>query len=175
MPFIGGRESYDNAAAIEPSVANIIKLYARIETPLLDRIGDSEKNATQAIHSWFRDELVPDYDTINDSGGISDSDTSLTVTNGERHLVAETIMIEDEVIYVSAVSTNTLTIARGYGGSTAAAHADGVAIRIIAHGNIEGADAGVAKSRSRSLMTNYAHVIEPAPNQVRVADQQALK
>ena len=59
------------------------------------------------------------------SGSLSSSATSATVNNGEKVNVG-VVEIGEELLYVSSVATNTLTIApfgRGYRGSTAAAHA----------------------------------------------------
>ena len=72
--------------------------------------------------------------TMNDSGGISDSDVSMTVTNGKAipDDVSATnpyyIQIESEIIKVTAKSTNTLTIARAQLSSSAVAHADALVI-----------------------------------------------
>lgn len=73
--------------------------------------------------------------TINDAGGISDSDTTLVVTDGSVFpLTVEGdfhATIEDEIILVTANAANSLTIERGEESTTPAAHADGVAIKLF--------------------------------------------
>ena len=79
-----GRATYDNPTVIEPDVSNLLTIYSRMETPFLDYIGDSDTAATQIIHGWVEDALIPNVDTMNDAGGISNVDGSMTVSNGGR-------------------------------------------------------------------------------------------
>ena len=54
--------------------------------------------------------------TINEGGTFSNSDTTLTVASGSGISVGDTILIEKELLFVSGVSTNDLTVARGHTG-----------------------------------------------------------
>lgn len=66
--------------------------------------------------------------TINEGSTFSDSDTTLTVNDGTKISVGDTLLIESEQIYVTAKSTNDLTVERGVNGTTAATHVDTTAI-----------------------------------------------
>lgn len=67
--------------------------------------------------------------TINDSGGIDDSVTSVVVTDSTGHpTVPFKITIDDEIMNVTNVTSNTLTIVRGQESTSAAAHTDGTAV-----------------------------------------------
>jgi hypothetical protein len=89
--------------------------------------------------------------TLNDAGGISDSDTTVTVTSvtglpttGDYHL-----LINEEIVLVTKLSGSTLTIVRGQDGTTASSHGDGSSITSIAcKGTLEGIlkDAGAIKT-----------------------------
>ncbi len=68
--------------------------------------------------------------TINEGATFTAGDTTLTVASGAPFAVGDLIKIENELLYVSGVSSNDLTVARGQNGSTAAAHADGTAVTI---------------------------------------------
>lgn len=61
---------------------------------------------------------------VNDAGGISAADTTLVVTDGSIFVVNDYIQIDNEVILITAITTNTLTIRRAQFGTTAATHAD---------------------------------------------------
>ena len=58
------------------------------------------------------------------NGGISSSATSVGVASGAALEILETIKVEDEQMYITNISTNTLTVERGVNGTTAASHSD---------------------------------------------------
>ena len=96
-----------------------------------------------------RDSLVPDSNEYRDSGANVDHATSATMGSDATHTtlnlenghskyfkVNDLIRLEDEICRVTAVGTgadlanSTCTIERGLFGSSAATHADGVAVRL---------------------------------------------
>jgi len=106
----------------------------------LSRIGTNGFVASQRTHYWAEDELNPNTDTVAEA--VDDSETEIDVTNGSRFKVGTTFRFNEkgktEVCQVTAVSGNTLTVTRGYGSTSAEAHADGATIEIIAHPKQEG-------------------------------------
>lgn len=65
--------------------------------------------------------------TLN--GAIANATTTtVTMAAGHGISVGHTIIVESEQMYVSAVATNTLTVVRGVNGTTAADHADLLAV-----------------------------------------------
>ena len=69
--------------------------------------------------------------TLNDSGGISDVDSTVIVTDGSVFPAAEFwATIEDEIVLVTTIVTNTLTITRAQQSTTGVAHADGLTIAL---------------------------------------------
>ena len=74
--------------------------------------------------------------TINEGAEFSNSDTTLTVTSGTGIAANDFILIGDEILEVTAVSTNDLTVTRGQQGTDASAHADGSTV-ILIEGNAE--------------------------------------
>lgn len=56
--------------------------------------------------------------------------TGVTVSDGDEFSPGQTLRIDDEQMYVRAVSGTTLTVDRGANGTTAATHSDSVAIDI---------------------------------------------
>lgn len=60
---------------------------------------------------------------------INNSQTTLVVTHdGSRFASGDIIQIESEMMYVQSVSTNTLTVRRGWRRTTAASHSSGVTV-----------------------------------------------
>ncbi len=72
----------------------------------------------------FREVTEDSGANVNEGGSFTSADTTLTVTDGSKFSVGDTISIESEAIYITAISTNDLTVTRGVNGTTAAAHDD---------------------------------------------------
>lgn len=70
---------------------------------------------------------VSSGDTVQDNP-LSASATTLNVTNGLNFEIYQYIRIEDEYLFITARSTNALTVERGVLGTTAAEHAQSTAI-----------------------------------------------
>ncbi len=88
----------------------------------------------EVVGTWgYADAVDASGATINEGGTYSASDTTLTVSSGAAFKTGQTLRIESEQLYVSAISGNNLTVTRGVNGTTAATHADGTAISILAH------------------------------------------
>ena len=80
---------------------------------------------------WGYDETYEDSGAdINEGGSYGASDTTLTVTDGAKFAVGQTVLIDSEQLFISAISTNDLTVERGANGTTAATHADASDISI---------------------------------------------
>lgn len=59
------------------------------------------------------------------------TETGVDVSAGTAFEIGMTIRIDSEVMFVDAISTNTLTVRRGQNGSTAATHTTGAAITVF--------------------------------------------
>ena len=78
---------------------------------------------------WGGQETTASTTTINDAGGISATDTSVTVASASGLPAAGYILVGSEIIQYLSKTSNTLNdLARGMIGTTAAAHADGAAV-----------------------------------------------
>jgi len=79
----------------------------------------------QVAGKWgFREVTEDSGADINEGGSFTSADTTLTVTDGTKFSVGDTISIESEALYVTSISTNDLTVTRGVNGTTATAHDD---------------------------------------------------
>ena len=102
-------------------VSDIVGIVSPYETPLLDALGDPLKAAMSTYHEWLEDGLLPNKDAINDNVFTDpDVDTDFVVEHGERFQVGDEIQVEgsEELMLVTGVSGDTLTVVRGYGGTT---------------------------------------------------------
>lgn len=128
-------------------------------------------NAPGTQYEWLEDTYRDRVDLLN-SGALT-SDTTLTnvvVTTANFFRVGDVIEIDSELMWVSAVTTVTLTVTRGFGG-TQATHADGANVTLISRARLEGA-AGVNDSMTAPTTgVNYSQIFQ---GQVEVARTNAL-
>lgn len=141
-------------------VSDLVGLISPFDTPLLDAIGSPRYAAQSTRHEWFEDQLNPHFSTVNNEGGYAAGATSIVVAAGSVFRVGDLIKPagSEEVMQVSVVSSNTLTVTRGYGGSTAASVADGQQLNVIGHAALEGEDAAAAKFRARVRVENFTQI-----------------
>jgi hypothetical protein len=187
MPFTG-KATYSAGSTlpeIAEDVSDLVAIASAHETPLLDALGDPARSAHSTVHEWLEDALLPNTDRINDSTfGSAVSDTQFVVEHADRFRPGDQIKIDasTEVMLVTAVDTgtNTLTVARGYGGTTTQALFDDANLLILGNAALEGDDAAAARFTARSRRTNYTQIFaatvevsgsELAVRQVGVRDE----
>jgi hypothetical protein len=142
-------------------VSDLIGIISPYETPLLDALGDSLREATSTHHEWLEDELLPNKDAINDDTYTDPSaDTDFVVDHGSRFRIGDQIQVEgsEELMLITGISTNTLTVVRGYAGTTPENLADDQVINILGNAALEGADKPSARFTNRSRCGNYTQI-----------------
>ncbi len=163
-----GKATYSAGASLPElaeDVSDIIGIVSPFETPLLDALGDASRAAQSTVHEWLEDELLPAGDAINDATYTNaTTDTSFVVDNGSRFRVGDQIQVANsrEVMLVTGVSTNTLTVVRGYGGTTAEPLADNKALRILGNAALEGDDRPATRFTNRARKSNYTQIFTAA-------------
>lgn len=160
MPFTG-KSTYSAGPTLPElahDVSDIIGIVSPYETPLLDHLGDPQRSATSTVHEWLEDTLLPNTDAVN--GAATASTASITVDHGERFRIGDQIQAEGsrEVIFVTNVVGNTLTVSRAYGGTTAASISDNTVVRILGNAALEGDDAPTTRFTNRSRQLNYTQI-----------------
>lgn len=142
-------------------VSDIIGIVSPYEAALLDHLGDPMRSATSTVHEWLEDSLLPNTDVVDDQS-ISNptTETSFNVANGDRFQIGDQIMLEgdNEVMLVTSVTDNTLTVVRQYGGTPAASLTDGDAIRILGNAALEGDGAPASRFTARVRQQNYTQI-----------------
>ncbi|UCF43864.1 MAG: DUF5309 family protein [Planctomycetota bacterium] len=164
-------------------VSDLIGIISPYETPLLDALGDPMREARSTHHEWLEDELLPNKDAINDSTYTDPAaDTDFVVDNGSRFRIGDQIQVEgsEELMLVTGINDDTLTVVRGYAGTTAEDLADNQVINILGNAALEGADKPDARFTNRSRLGNYTQIFsatvevsgtDMAANQLGLADE----
>ncbi len=142
-------------------VSDLIGIISPYETPLLDALGDPMREAMSTHHEWLEDELLPNKDAVNDSTFTDPAaDTDFVVDNGSRFRVGDQIQVEgsEELMLVTGINGDTLTVVRGYAGTTPEDLADNQVINILGNAALEGGDKPDARFTNRSRCGNYTQI-----------------
>jgi hypothetical protein len=164
MPFTG-KPTY--AAGVDlpeimEDVSDIIGIVSPFETPLLDLLGDPKRPASSTVHEWIEDTLLPNTDAVNQtvfSPNAQDA-TAVTVNNGARFQAGDLIRPGNatEVMQVTGVAVNVLTVVRRYGGTPASNLSNGLKLTIMGNAALEGADAPAVRYTNRVRKQNYTQI-----------------
>jgi len=146
---------------IVEDISDIVGIISPAETPLLDALGNPMREAKSTYHEWLEDSLIPNKDTINDSTiSAPTSETSFDVANGSRFRIGDQIQVSgsEELMLVTGISGNTLTVVRGYAGTTPEAIANSQVIYILGNAALEGDDKPAARFTNRVRRGNYTQI-----------------
>lgn len=162
----GQRFTYSDTVNEAIDISSALDKLKPVDTPLLLRIGRSSlrDEATAVKHEWLEDTIRGT--TTNDVGGTINNTTDpvvVTVTSGDgntKFRINDILKIEQELVRVTATAANTVTVSRGWGGSTNAAHASGILITLLAPAMLQGSDLAGARTTTKSGLFNYTQIFE---------------
>lgn len=142
---------------IAEDVSDLIAINSPHETPLLDALGDPARVARSTVHEWLEDSLLPNTDVC-----VTADASDLEVQHPSRFRVGDQLRpaTGTEIVLVIAIDEeeSTLTVTRGYGGTSSGSIADGTVLHIVGNAALEGDDASAARFTARSRATNYTQI-----------------
>lgn len=142
------------------SVVDELLLLNPLQIPILTLLGGFGQPVHNTQHEWNEDEM---YKFASVTGGLAAADTTtlnVATGNGALFRAGHVIQMESEMLKVTAVSTDALTVTRGYAGTTAAIHADTTVAKILFTEGVEGADARAARAKARVNKYNYTQIFD---------------
>lgn len=161
-----GKATYSAGASlpeIAEDVSDLVAINSPFETPLLEALGDASRPARSTVHEWLEDALLPNRDfiaqhTFTDPQG----DTGFPVLHADRFRVGDQLRAAgaSEVMLVTAIDADngTITVQRGYGGTTPASLSAGQELLILGNAALEGDQAAAARFTVRSRRANYTQI-----------------
>lgn len=160
--------SYSDTTAQKRAVSDLIFLMDWTKAPLLNIFGMTEKNSRKfKLVNWpstkvelIEDSMSPYADQLAEA--LDDNETGVDVDNGAYFRKGDVIKVDSEYMIVASVSSNTLTVVRGYAGSTAAAHDDDSAVELVTRAMPEASDFTTGHTTSRTAPYNYTQIISEA-------------
>jgi hypothetical protein len=169
---------------IAEDVSDLVGIVSPYETPLLDAVGDPQRAAQSTYHEWLEDSLLPNKDQITATPTNPTTDTTLAVANAGNFRVGDQIQdsTHAELMLVTAVNTsgNTITVTRGYGGTTPATILLNDTVFILGNAALEGDDAANPRFTARTRRGNWTQIFtetvlvsgsDMAVRQLAVADE----
>ena len=110
-------------------------------------------------YEWLLDTRGDLVDAVNSGALTSDSTlTDLVVDTGALFQIGDILLIDAEYVHVTAISTNTLTVTRDFGG-TQATHADDAVVTIVGRSRIEGTNTSDSAYTEPSSATNCVSIL----------------
>jgi hypothetical protein len=141
------------------SVTDQILLLNPHQTPMLAMLGFGQP-VNQVEHIWFEDSMFADESKVN--GAKLAADTTIVVVDVEPFRAGHVVKIGEELLLVTGVDTvaKSLSVMRGYAGTTAADIADGAKIEVQFVEGSEGADARAARYKARVRKSNITQIFD---------------
>lgn len=162
-----GSASYDQSNSQFLDLSDMLSAILLADTFFLGRVATGEAG-TQTTHYWTEDSLNATTVTLNEDLDNSETGVDVVDSTGIRigcMLIDETLG-KTEVMQVTAIAGNTLTVVRGFGDSAPAAetHANGSLLRIIGQPVQEGdsgvTDRSVARARKNNVFQIFKNEVE---------------
>lgn len=117
----GTRTTYNDTVGVRTDIENALPLLVDpFDIPLYLRFGTKPPTVNSFKHEWQEEDLMPSQDDLNED--LDGTETGVDVTDGTKFKAGYLIQLgsSGEKMRVVSVSSNTLTVNRGYAGTTAA-------------------------------------------------------
>ncbi len=172
----GQRHSYSNTLALKRSVTDRILLTDPNEIVAISVLGLNNESKFAFVnmpgqkYEWLEDTYRDLTDAFNDNEVDTDSaETTLTVDTGALFEVGDVIQADSELMNVTAISSNVLTVVRAFSGSSAATHSTDTTVNIRYRARIEGAAASASTMTEVTTGVNYSMIFQKTINVSRTA------
>lgn len=170
-------DSYDLTVETIIDISEVIKLLNYEDMPMIGGVNTDgmpqigTKPTDNRIFYWQHQDMPVPRTTVG-SGGVTDVATTLPVATGTgvSFAAGDAIRIEDEVLFITAVATDDLTVVRASASTTAAAHAAGA--DVVGLGTIlDEGDIGTQQFRGRDKFSNYTQIWTSQINMTRTSQR----
>jgi hypothetical protein len=172
---IGTRTTYSETANIKRSIGDMIGFIDWTEAPLLRKLGVNNESKFRLVnwpnskYEWLEDTMSARTTTLAEEA--AQAETEIDVADGSIFKEGDIVKVESELMYVSSVSTNTITVIRGFAGTTDATHATALSIALATIARLEGADYDTGHTTALTNPYNHTQIISEA---VKVTGSEAV-
>jgi len=157
--------SYSNTVPQKRTLTDRILLTSPYDVTTILRLGTDNANKfallnwPNRIYEWLEDTYVSRSDLLAATNITnSTTTTTITITTAARFQAGDVLQIDSEYVWVSSLSGTTLTIVRGFGGTTQATHESTATAYIRFTARLEGADSSASPSSEATSTTNCTQI-----------------
>lgn len=164
MPF-SGLALYNSGVfnTAEEDISDQIGMIAPTETLLLDRLSQPDRPAINVLHEWLEEDLGPNT-VVSSTSHTATSDTGIGIAAGLAAYLQAGMVLQNkttgEFVQIASINVNTITVTRGFGGTTAATVAAGHQFFVVSTAALEGEDVSRDVSRARTRKSNYVQIFK---------------
>lgn len=134
------------------------KMLRRQDTPFLKMVGRGSAPSTPMLkREWGWGSPDPVKDQLAEA--LDDNETGIDVDHGDYFQVGDVIRVDDELMLITSISTDTLTVTRGFAGSAAAAHDNDEPVYILGPAIKENQDDPLSPITQGELDYNYHQIM----------------
>ncbi len=120
-------------------------------------------NSDVSTYSWLNDTYNDRTDTITDAFTDTVS-TTTAVATAALFQPGDIWKVDSEHIWISGISGTTITVVRGFNGTTAATHSDNAVLTRIGRARVDGDDADDSPSTEVTSTTNNTQIFQRTVN-----------
>lgn len=159
---------YDNTVPDKRMVTDRIYMMDPLDTVAYNYLGtDMDKfnfvNKDEYTYEWLNDTLPDRVDALG--AAIADTTTTTcSIVTANLAQPGDVWLIDSEQVWVSALSTTTLTITRGFNGTTAATHDSAAVMTRVSRARVDGDDADDSPSTEVTSSYNYTQIFQRTVN-----------
>lgn len=150
----GTRTSFNDTVGLKVDLSDQLPLIVSpTDVPLYTRTMSKAPSLNAVSHQWLEDTIVATSEALG--ANVLIADATITVTDFTLYKKGYVIKIESELLRVSATpTTTTVTVSRGYAGTTAAAHNTPLTVLFVGQAVTDGADPEPFSTTNRSVNNN---------------------
>lgn len=147
----------NNLIGVKESVTDEFLLLNPLQTPMLNLLGFGDP-VTSVEHVWFEDEMFAQESTLTKALTVGAAFIDVEETDAFRP--KQVIRIGEELILVTKVEGEKLTVVRGYAETVVEAHEAGSTIEVMFVEGHEGADARDSRYKPRKRVSNITQIFD---------------
>lgn len=175
--IVGARYSWSDSDNVVRDVSNTINFLDPRDRVFLDLFGTLQTPCTETKHEWLEKTLRPmDGAVANDTSfnDVTDTMTFNVVAGQGLYLrVGDVLLVGSELVKITVVNVNAITVSRGWGTSTPAAHPANTPWHLVAPMVEQDAAVGGARTLTKTPLFNYTQFYEG--DVIVTTTQQAIK